>query len=353
MKSDSHITGNKILLSCVAALLTVAVIIALYTRNDKSQANEQSIGFFGMDTYMEITIYDDSRDILTEIEEEARRLEQLWSVTDEESDIYAINHSNGESVEVHTETFEILQAALDLANRTDSCFSPALYAVSSAWGFTENEYRIPSQVELDTLLLNCDWTQIKLNRNTVTVPEGMELDLGAVGKGYLSDTIEDMLTDYGITSALVNLGGNVSVIGRKPGDSDWKIGVQSPYGDGYILYLELSDSVIITSGRYERYFTGTDGKQYCHIIDPMTGYPVDNDLISVTVVGQNGATCDALSTALFVMGKDAAIKYWRENPAFEMILITEDGNLHITETAAQLATLNTSYESAEVNIITP
>ena len=165
-----------------------------------------------------------------------------------------------------------------------------------------------------------DYQSIQLTGDTVTVPGECQIDLGAVAKGYIGDLVADMLRERGITSVLLNLGGNVQAVGAKPDGSPWRIGVRDPLADGNLGVLEITDQAVVTSGGYERYFTDADGSVYWHILDPQTGYPARNGLISVTVVSSEGKKSDALSTALFVMGTEGAAEYWRTHGSFEMLL---------------------------------
>ena len=199
-----------------------------------------------------------------------------------------------------------------------------------AWGFTTGEYRIPSDEELDALLPSVDWRQVSLGDGRVTLGPGQMLDLGAVAKGYTGDRLLSLFRESGVTSALVNLGGNVQALGAKPDGSLWRVAVADPLGNGYAGVLETADRAVVTSGGYERYVE-RDGRIWRHILDPDTGIPVDNGLISVTVVGERGVVCDGLSTALFVMGEGTAEAFWQNSDDFGMILLTGDGRILLTE----------------------
>ena len=175
-----------------------------------------------------------------------------------------------------------------------------------------------------------DYTRVALDGDTVSVGEGMEIDLGAVTKGYVGDRITALLRENGVTSALLDLGGNIQTLGSRPDGSDWRIAIQNPEGDGILGAVSVSDKAVVTSGGYERYFTDEDGNLWWHIFDPATGCPARNGLISVTIVGDEGLYCDALSTALFIMGRERAAEFWREHRDFEMALVTDGGELLLT-----------------------
>lgn len=315
----------------VLACLT-AVFMCLTACSNQSQQEEKKESFFAMNTYITFTAYGDNvESVLSQAKDKFTALEQLWSVTDEHSEIYAVNHAGGQPITVSNDTAEILAFALEMADKTNGALEPTIYPILTAWGFTAEENRIPSNDEIKGLLNKIGYDKVVLNENAVQLPEGMMLDLGAVGKGYAGDIITELLKEHGITSALLDIGGNIQAVGTKPDGSDWRLGIRDPFGEGNVGVLTVQDMAVVTSGSYERYFIGEDGKQYGHIIDPSTGYPAESGLASVTVIAKEGKLCDALSTSLFVMGLDRAADYWRQNGGFDMLLITEKGEIYLTE----------------------
>ncbi len=316
--------------------------------------------FFAMDTCMTITVYGgNTESVLEQAEERVKELEKLWSVTDENSEIYAINHSNGENVHVSPETAEILDFSLDISEITDGALDCTMYPVLTEWGFTTDNYKIstdekrkiPTDEKISELLENIGYEKIDLNENNVTVPKNMQIDLGAVGKGYTGDLLVDLLQENGIESALLDLGGNIQTIGTKPDGTDWKLGLRSPFDEGSFATLEISDCAVITSGGYERYFVGEDDETYWHILDPATGKPAHSGLVSVTIVGKEGRLCDALSTSLFVMGLDKATELWKQRDDFEMVLVTEEDEIYLTEGLEENFSLNQMYRNLQTEVI--
>lgn len=327
---------KKTICSLAAAIiLTVAggcenSSLPFMKENQEAAPVERSI--FAMNTYMTLTAYGDkAEEGLDAARDQIYALEDLWSVTDENSDIYKANHSGGQAVEVSDETASLVGFALDMARQTRGALNPAIYPVLEAWGFTTDSKQVPSREEIDRLLENTDYTRIKLDGNMLTVPDGMEMDLGSVGKGYAADLVTETLKDYGVESAILSLGGNIQAIGSHPDGTDWRIGIRAPWEEGYIGILSASDAAVVTSGGYENYFEDEDGHIYWHILDPSTGRPAESGLQSVTIIGAEGRMCDALSTSLFVMGAEKARDYWQENGGFDMILVTDDRELLITE----------------------
>ena len=324
----------------LAALLLAGVLTGCSApAEEMQQPVERSL--FAMNTYMTFTAYgEDAQAALQEAEECIQQVEGLWSVTDEDSEIYQANHSGGQPVTVSEETAEIISFALEMAQRTGGALDPTIYPVLTAWGFTTDSKQVPSQQQIAQLLEQVGYDRIQLNGTELTVPDGMELDLGAVGKGYTADLVTEILRRHGVTSALISLGGNIQVIGSRPDGSDWRLGIRAPWESGNLGVLTVSDAAVVTSGGYENYFDDEQGNIYWHILDPSTGYPADSGLQSVTIVGREGKMCDALSTALFVMGAQSAEQYWRENGGFEMLLVTDSGEILITEGIAENFTLN-------------
>lgn len=277
-------------------------------------------------------------------------VEALWSVTDEGSEIYRANHSGGEPVNVSEETAELVSFAFEMAEKTEGALEPTIYPVLQAWGFTTDTKQVPSQEEINALLGDVGHEKITLDGTLLTVPEGMELDLGAVGKGYAGDLAAEAVRARGIECAILSLGGNIQAVGSRPDGTDWRVGLRSPWEDGTLGVLRVSDQAVVTSGGYENYFEDEDGNVYWHILDPETGYPAKSGLLSVTIICPQGRMGDALSTALFVMGPQKAEEYWRENGDFEMILVTEEGEILITEGVADRFTLSEG-RTEEIRVI--
>lgn len=309
-------------------------------------------GFFAMDTYFTVNAYGiGCEEAVLEAEEETKRLEQLLSVTVPESDLWRINHAHGQPVAVDGDTISVLTEAVAMGALTQGALDISVYPVLQAWGFTvsgEEEFQIPSEQKLRELLVSVDYQKVQIGETAVSVPDGMQIDLGAIAKGYTGDRLTELFRSRGITSALLNLGHNVQTIGERPDGTPWKIGVTDPFEPQEILgVVEVTDKVVITSGNYERYFE-KDGRRYCHILDPATGHPAQSGLVSVTVIGESGTYCDALSTAIFVMGREKGVSLWREQGDFELILVEEDGSVFITEGLRDCFLPESGHEVTEV-----
>ncbi len=345
------LAGIYAMILIVASLVIVLFFPELLPSKPDAQS-EATTELFAMNTYITMAAYGrDAETVLSDAEDKLIELEQLWSVTDPDSDIYVVNHSDGQPVAVSKETEKLLSFALQMAEETDGALEPTIYPVLTAWGFTTEENRVPSDAEITELLKNVGYERIRLRDATVQLDSGMMLDLGSVGKGYAGDLVAQVLKEHGIASALLDLGGNIQAVGTKPDGSPWRLGLRDPFSDGTLGVLEISNRAVVTSGAYERYFIGEDGIRYGHIIDPATGYPAESGLASVTVIAEEGRLCDALSTSLYVMGVERAIEYWRQHQDFEMILITEDGDIYLTDGIADRFALDSYHSNMTVHVI--
>lgn len=327
----------------------LALSLLLLTGCSRSRTETASRDLFAMDTYMTMKVTaPDAETLLTEAAGRIGDLEAELSVTLPDSDVARINAADGSAVTVSDDTAAILQKAMQIGKESGGALDITLYPVLRAWGFTTDEMHVPAQDELDALLQHVDYTRITLSGEDVRIPQEMQLDLGALAKGYTGDAVMELFREGGADSAIISLGGNVQTLGSRPDGSPWQVGVTDPFSPSESMcILAVTDRAVITSGNYERYFTDEDGNIWWHILDPADGYPADNGLVSVTVVGGEGLYCDALSTALFVEGTEQAQAHWQRAQDFEMLLVTGDRRILLTEGLADCFT-NTSGYPVEV-----
>lgn len=334
--------------ACMTLLLLTACVRQPETAETENPCRTEVLA---MDTIMTLTVYDQPAEkgmaILSQAVRQIEELEALLSVTAETSEIYRANH--GEGLPLSEPTRELLSEALALCESTGGTLDVTVYPVVRAWGFTTQKYRVPDETELTELLKNVGYAKVSLDGETLTLPAGVELDLGAVAKGFTGDRLMEFFASQGVTSAIAELGGNVQALGCKPDGSPWRVALRAPEG-GYAAVLEIADKAVVTSGGYQRYFE-QDGKTYIHIIDPETGRPAETGLASVTIVADSGTMSDGLSTALFVMGREDAEQYWRTRQDFDFILLTEEGNAVITEGLEQDFTLYGEWEGRPLEVI--
>lgn len=331
-----------------AALAAAALSMGLISCVTSPKPVERQL--FAMDTFMTLTVYgEEAEDALDIMQEQIYGLEAQFSVTREGSDVHKMNHSGGEICAVSPETADLLKQTLALCHETGGSLDVTSYSAVQAWGFTTGEYKVPTQTELEQLQQRIDYQKLEQRGETVFLPEGMQLDFGAVAKGYTGDVLVRTLKERNISSACLSLGGNVQTVGSKPDGTPWRVGIQDPEG-GCLAIVEVIDQAVVTSGSYQRYFQ-QDGERYWHIIDPETAAPADSGLVSVSVIGANGLRCDGLSTALFVMGTEEATDYWREHGDFEAVFVEQDGDIFITAGLQDCFSLGEGYQNREVSVL--
>lgn len=290
---------------------------------------------------MQLDIYGSEEDLKI-AESKILEIGNLLDTTYKNSDIYKLNETG--RARLNDTTADVLSQSLELCAKLDGYLDISIYPIVEEWGFISGDYKIPEAERLSKLLESVDYKNIKLEENFAQLPENTRLDLGAVAKGYAADIAFDMLSQRGVRSGLLNLGGTVAAMGKKPTGEAWRIGICDPENTAsHFGYLQCSDKIVATSGNYERYFE-QDGKRYCHIIDPKTGMAVDNGTVSVTVISDSGIKCDALSTALFVMGIDKTQEYWESNRDFDFILLDDSDRLYVTDGIAKDFKLIDGYD---------
>lgn len=322
----------------VLCILGTMGLMGCQTFADKKEAKQAEKELFAMDTYMTLKAYGEKAEEAVEKgEEEIRRLDNLLSTEKADSEISQLNEK-GTGI-LSPDADQLIKKSLELYQDTGKMFDISMYPVAEAWGFGKKDYRVPSQEELDRLLPLVDAGKLSYSKEKKELTfgqAGMKIDLGGIAKGYTSSKIMDIYRKEGVTGGMVNLGGNVQTMGKKPDGEPWKIAIQSPEKDGrYLGVLLIQEKAVITSGGYERYFE-QDGVKYHHIIDPATGKPANSGLASVTIVSSDGTRADGLSTSLFIMGKEKAEAYWREHrDEFDVILLTDDGKLYVSEGIAK------------------
>lgn len=316
----------KIVKTLTLALILLMLIGEAATANSAKPLTRQG---FMLDTTISISLYDKkSEDILDGAFELCQEYEQLFSRTIMGSDVYRINSSNGSPVVVSDATVELIKSALSYSELSDGAFDPTIEPLVTLWGITSNNPHVPSSIDISSALALVDWTKVRIDGSTVTLGAGMGIDLGGIAKGYIADKLAKYLSSSGVTSALINLGGNVLTLGAKPSGSSFTIGVQKPFGEsGEVLgACRVTNMSVVTSGIYERYFI-ENGTLYHHILDTSTGYPVDNGIYSVTIISPSSINCDALSTICFALGIESGLELIESLDNTEAIYCMSDGEL--------------------------
>lgn len=260
-----------------------------------------------------------------------REYEQKLSRTLKNSEIARLNRR--ETKEISEDTADLLAAGLRYSELSGGAYDIAIATLTSLWDFLAAEPSVPDADEIKEAAIWADYTAVHLDGTTVTFDNDITgIDLGSIAKGYIADRVRDYLAENGVESAVISLGGNVLLLGSKPDGSDFNIGIQEPFGSrsDYSGVVSLSDLSLVTSGVYERYFE-EDGRRYHHILNPNTGYPYENGLLSVTIIGPRSMDCDGLSTACFSLGLEKGMELIDSIPDYYAIFITEDYEQHFSE----------------------
>lgn len=279
-----------------------------------------------MGTVVEIQVRDTDEqkasNSITKAFAEVKRIDDLFSTYNEDSPVWKLNNSMDSVITVDKEIYDLLFLCDSVTKLSNSCFDVSLDKLTKAWGFYTDNPRLPEKSEIDSALLFCGWNNIKIvGNNKIEKHKYVGLNFGAIAKGYAVDKVMDVLKNNGITNALVNAGGEISVIG-----TDWIVGIQHPREiNSIIKKLKLKENTIATSGDYEQYFE-VNGKRYHHIIDPKTGCP-STGMQSVTIINKSNAFADALATAVFVMGKENGMKLIESLDQTETMVIDSNGKI--------------------------
>ena len=246
-------------------------------------------------------------------------LEKLLSRTVKGSDVYRLNEADG-FVSVSDDTLRLLEKSVYYGNLTDGKFDITVCPVSELWDF-KNQI-VPSRSEIAEALKNVDYHSVEIKGNTASL-NGKKIDLGGIAKGYITDKVISYFESKGVKKALVNLGGNIGMTGR------FNIGIRKPFTEEILLNMPLENKSAVTSGIYERYIE-KGGEIYHHVLDPATGYGVKNELSSVTVIGNNSADCDALSTACLLLGTEKGKAIIENTAETEAVFISREGDITLT-----------------------
>ncbi len=321
---------KKRLLACLAAL---SLMLTACGSSPKTESEKQSRVIFYFDTVVTISAYSNDKKLLDGVEKECQRYEKLLSKTVEGSDVWNINHAEGKRTPISEETRGLIMKALEFSRISNGRFDITVEPCVALWDFTgENIGKLPDAAELEAAANKVDWTKIDLNDEGVLIPADMSIDLGAIAKGYISDKVAEFMADKGCESALLNFGGNVRTLGTKPDGSKWRVGIQDPEGirdQSIIGVADIEGSSVVTSGIYERGFT-LDGVVYHHILDPETGWSVQNELAGVSIISEEACTADALSTTVFTMGLEEGTSFIESLEGVDAIFVTRDGKISWT-----------------------
>ena len=325
----------------ISLLLVVSMTITLFTGCQKKNEKFQKSNFY-FDTIINITVYEEEQQTyIDDCFKMASYYEKLFSATIADSDISRINANAGSFVEVQEETISLIQKALEFGTLSDGLFTISIGSLSKLWNISEriktlDENRIadasylPSDEAIQERLSHIGDSLIEIKDHQVRLIDSKtSIDLGGIAKGYIADQMKAYLVEKGVSSGIINLGGNVLTLSEKPDGSLYSIGIQKPFsatGES-IGMIEVADKSVVSSGNYERYFK-VDDKLYHHILNPKTGYPVENELYEVTIISDSSVDGDALSTTCFALGLEDGMKLIESLDGVEALFITNDYKIH-------------------------
>lgn len=370
----SLIFGVLFLLATIVILIVAIVMINGKNKDVDSALNTESVvepftkQSFAMDTYITQQIYDEdnqkAKQAAIAVEKELLNLENAFSLYKQDSEVAKINGQAGMS-EVNKykpkkEVYNLICDALKICEQSKGSFDITIAPLVKLWGITNGdvEHKVPDDSSISSILEKVNYKNVVINEDNKSVwlkKSFMSLDLGAVVKGYACEKIRDIYDEYEITSALVSVGGNIIPYGKKQTGEQYLVGLRDPFGDANDIFAKISveDKIISTTGKYERYFE-QDGEIYHHILDTKTGYPINNELESVTVISNNGTLADCLSTTIFTKGIDEVIKQIEaptykidENDTFSIIAVDKDKNVYASEDIKQSITLIHGFKWGE------
>ncbi|MGN1316630.1 MAG: FAD:protein FMN transferase [Acutalibacteraceae bacterium] len=308
---------------------------------------EETTEFTAMDTLISIRVSHSNRaqdeDTLKAFTDRIKELEALFDANSQSSDVSAIN-AGDTKIQVSEDTAAILEKSIYASTLTEGAFDITVMPLLKLWGFDNGNYCVPKKEDIKNVLGNVGADGISVEGTTVTKQKNTQISLGGIAKGYVGDELLKIAEEKGV-SGVISLGGNIVLCGENTEKGSWTVGVKNPVDTNSLVctFKHKGNVSIVTSGGYERSFT-KDGKTYHHIIDTKTGNPAETDLLSVTVIGVDGALCDAFSTALFVMGKEKAVKFAEEHNDFEFIFVTENKEIIKTGGVADFEILSEDFK---------
>ncbi|MGV8907298.1 MAG: FAD:protein FMN transferase [Acetobacterium sp.] len=330
---------RKMMIRISAVVLGLSLVMAMFTGCNSNKGKTVTRNDFLLDTFVSITLYGESDEALLDKPfEKIKELNNTLTAFEAGSDLTLIKENAGvKPVAVSEDTFQIIEKSIEYSKISGGYLDITTGPLIDLWGIEAPEIKeAPSPEAVAAARAKVDYTKIVLDADKKTVyltDPGMSINVGAIAKGYIADDVMGMIKNEGVKHALVNLGGNVMLLGGKEDGSAFGVGVEDPRnpGEGYIGVLSLKDGSVVTSGDYQRYFTDAAGKRYHHILDPFTGYPSVSGLIQVTVIADKSIDADSLTTSLFLLGLDRGIALVNNTPGVEAIFINSDNKIFATK----------------------
>lgn len=334
---------KKILYILSVLVLLMLIVMGIINNQPEKQLSKT---YFYLGTIIDITIFEsEDEQILRDVSDLILKYDNLLSRTISSSEIAILNESKG-PLQVSEETYHLIQKSMAYSRITDGYFDISINPIVELWGIGSEKAQVPNDEDISIALVAVDYNNIILSdKQTVQLINNTSIDLGGIAKGFIADEIATLLNENSISKALINIGGNVMALGTSTDDQPWKIGIRHPFKDrsDVLLKIELENKSVVTSGIYER-FLEVDKKVYHHIFDPFTGYPMENELMSLTVISEKSIDGDALSTGLFNLGLDKAFEK-ANTLGIEIIVVTKNNEIYITRSLNDMVTVfDETYE---------
>lgn len=270
--------------------------------------------------------YEHTTDLHEDILKALNSVDMTFSLFKEQSELSRFNR--GEQIVFTPEFIGLTNLSFQVAQETEGAFDPTVAPLINAWGFGFKKGQLPTSREVDSLRTLVGYQKISVDKNKVKIEQpNVQLDFGAIAKGYAVDCVAKVLSDAGVLNYMVEIGGEIITHGRKPNGEEWRIGVAKPIdrGEEVQAVIALTDCAMATSGNYRNFYI-KNGKKYAHTVDPRTGYPVEHTLLSATVIAPSCAEADAYATAFMVMGKEKAENILGKNKRLKAYFIYTDAH---------------------------
>lgn len=318
---------KKIVISITIFMMILSLVVGCSsTKTSENDAeNKKDVEAFALDTVVSFSVWDTEDEVLNEAVNLCYKYDKLFSKSVEKSDVYKLNHSGGKPVTVDDETVYLIEKSVEYSKLSNGNFDITIMPVKELWDFKAENPKVPSNEALSAELKKVGYENIVINGNEVTLKNGAQIDFGGIAKGYIADKIKEHFEKNGVKKAIINLGGNVLMIGQKNADNLWTVGIQHPDKERNesLGTVKVKDKSVVTSGVYERYFE-VDGKIYHHLLNPFDGQPANNGVASVTIISDSSLQGDVLSTTCFVLGYEKGIELIESIENVEAIYVLDD-----------------------------
>ncbi len=333
---NNCVNSHKRFRTAFVILLTAALTLLCTACSTTKTPTPVSQSAFYLNTVVTITLYDGSDPaLITECFDLCRHYEQEFSRTSEYSALYRLNHDTAPERQLSEDLQSLIATGLTYYERSNGLFDITVAPLSDLWQFSSSNPAVPDEAALYEALHHVDASKLSLNGDILHYEDpAVQLDLGGIAKGYIADRLKEYLIGQGVTSALIDLGGNILCVGAKPDGSPFRVGIREPFAPQgtSIAVATVTDLSVVTSGVYERCFTEGD-ILYHHLLDPKTGYPFNTGLNSVSIISEASVDGDALSTVCFALGIEKGMELINSMPDVYAVFVTENNELVYSEGA--------------------